>query len=209
MQNVIIEFYSACPHHKSCIILWLTDLQVGLTCIILVGLFSLQQYGTHRVAFLFAPIVILWLLSISTIGVYNVIHWNLNVIKALSPHYMYKYFQLTGLQGWRSLGGIALCLTGMSKELNLAVGRKVTLILQACESLFPFLTPLQRRNSDRLYNMYRVWSHVCRFGSLFPIVNQGTVSLVLLRVFFLPILNGVALNLWKRFLDRFSSMFCR
>lgn len=85
---------------------------VLFTCIILVGLFSLQQYGTHRVAFLFAPIVILWLLSISSIGVYNVIQWNPTVFRALSPYYMYKFFCLTGVQHWLSFGGIALCLTG-------------------------------------------------------------------------------------------------
>ncbi|MCO5615014.1 hypothetical protein L7F22_069302 [Adiantum nelumboides] len=86
--------------------------QVLFTCILLVCLFSLQQYGTHRVAFLFAPIVILWLLTISSIGIYNILKWNPTVIKALSPYYMYKYVRLTGIQGWLSFGGIVLCLTG-------------------------------------------------------------------------------------------------
>eukprot|EP00250_Pteridium_aquilinum_P008232 c17788_g1_i1 orf=861-3326(-) len=86
--------------------------QVLFTCLILISLFSLQQYGTHRVAFLFAPIVMLWLLTISSIGVYSVIKWNPTVLKALSPYYMYKFFSLTGAQGWLSFGGIALCLTG-------------------------------------------------------------------------------------------------
>ncbi|KAI5066209.1 hypothetical protein GOP47_0018833 [Adiantum capillus-veneris] len=86
--------------------------QVLLTCVLLVSLFSLQQYGTHRVAFLFAPVVILWLLTISSIGIYNVLKWNPTVIKAVSPHYMYKYIRLTGVQGWLSFGGIVLCLTG-------------------------------------------------------------------------------------------------
>lgn len=86
--------------------------EVPVACAILVFLFSLQHYGTHRVGFLFAPIVITWLLCISAIGVYNILHWNLHVYKALSPYYMYKFFKKTQKGGWMSLGGILLCITG-------------------------------------------------------------------------------------------------
>ncbi|EAZ00460.1 hypothetical protein OsI_22480 [Oryza sativa Indica Group] len=87
-----------------------------ITCVILVCLFALQHYGTHRVGFLFAPIVCLWLLCISIIGVYNIIHWNPHVYQALSPYYMYKFLRKTQTGGWMSLGGILLCVTG--KETN-------------------------------------------------------------------------------------------
>ncbi|KAF7100668.1 hypothetical protein CFC21_102153 [Triticum aestivum] len=83
-----------------------------VTCAILVGLFTLQHYGTHRVGFLFAPIVCLWLLCISIIGLYNIIHWNPHVYRALSPYYAYKFLQKTQTGGWMSLGGILLCVTG-------------------------------------------------------------------------------------------------
>ncbi|KAM0917818.1 hypothetical protein ACQ4PT_009246 [Festuca glaucescens] len=83
-----------------------------VTCAILVGLFTLQHYGTHRVGFLFAPIVCVWLLCISIIGVYNIIRWNPHVYRALSPYYMYKFLQKTQTGGWMSLGGILLCVTG-------------------------------------------------------------------------------------------------
>ncbi|KAI8533732.1 hypothetical protein RHMOL_Rhmol10G0032200 [Rhododendron molle] len=86
--------------------------EVPVTCIILVFLFALQHYGTHRLGFLFAPIVIAWLACISAIGVYNIIHWNPHVYKALSPYYMYKFLKKTRRGGWMSLGGILLCITG-------------------------------------------------------------------------------------------------
>ncbi|KAL7608789.1 hypothetical protein Lser_V15G13167 [Lactuca serriola] len=86
--------------------------EVPITCIILVLLFCLQHYGTHRVGFLFAPIVVTWLLCISTIGVYNIFHWNPQVFQALSPYYMYKFLKKTKKGGWMSLGGILLCITG-------------------------------------------------------------------------------------------------
>lgn len=85
---------------------------VVLACIILIGLFALQHYGTHRVAFIFAPIVIAWLLCICAVGIYNVVHWNTRVLRALSPYYAYKFFRNTGKDGWISLGGIVLCITG-------------------------------------------------------------------------------------------------
>ncbi|KAJ8493307.1 hypothetical protein OPV22_015028 [Ensete ventricosum] len=85
---------------------------VLISCIILVGLFALQHYGTHRVGFLFAPILISWLVCISSIGIYNTIMWNPGVVRALSPHYIYYFFKKTGKDGWSSLGGLVLCITG-------------------------------------------------------------------------------------------------
>lgn len=88
------------------------DVELPIACIILVCLFALQHYGTHRVGFIFAPIVITWLLCISMIGVYNIIHWEPTVYRALSPYYMYQFLRKTQRGGWMSLGGILLCVTG-------------------------------------------------------------------------------------------------
>eukprot|EP00257_Ricinus_communis_P013471 XP_015570904.1 potassium transporter 4 isoform X2 [Ricinus communis] len=85
---------------------------VLLACVILVGLFALQHCGTHRVAFMFAPIVIIWLLSIFSIGLYNILYWNPKIIRAISPYYIIKFFGVTGKDGWISLGGILLSITG-------------------------------------------------------------------------------------------------
>ncbi|KAL6528180.1 Potassium transporter 4 [Orobanche hederae] len=83
-----------------------------LSCVILVGLFALQHCGTHKVGFLFAPVVILWLISIFAVGLYNAIRWNPKVVYALSPHYIVKFFGKTGKDGWISLGGVLLSITG-------------------------------------------------------------------------------------------------
>ncbi|XP_068636803.1 potassium transporter 6-like [Aristolochia californica] len=99
-----VELSMAKEHHKY--------VEVPVACVILVCLFSLQHYGTHRVGFLFAPIVVTWLLCISAIGLYNILHWNPHVYQALSPYYMYKFLRKTQRGGWMSLGGILLCITG-------------------------------------------------------------------------------------------------
>ncbi|ONK55161.1 uncharacterized protein A4U43_UnF6880 [Asparagus officinalis] len=85
---------------------------VIISCVVLVGLFALQHRGTQRVAFMFAPVVIIWLVCIGSIGLYNIIRWNPRIYRALSPHYIIKFFKVTGKDGWLSLGGILLCITG-------------------------------------------------------------------------------------------------
>lgn len=85
---------------------------VALACFILVGLFSLQHFGTQKVAFMFAPIVLIWLICITGVGLYNIIHHNPGVFRALSPYYIYRYFKVTRKDGWMALGGIVLCITG-------------------------------------------------------------------------------------------------
>ncbi|MFQ6633135.1 hypothetical protein Gotur_012091 [Gossypium turneri] len=83
-----------------------------LACVILISLFALQHIGTHKVAFMFAPIVMLWLISIFCVGLYNIIHWNPKVVSAIYPYYIIKFFRETGRDGWISLGGILLSITG-------------------------------------------------------------------------------------------------
>ncbi|CAN6233597.1 unnamed protein product [Urochloa humidicola] len=87
-------------------------IELPVACFILICLFALQHYGTHKVGFLFAPIVCIWLLCISAIGLYNIIHWDHHVYRALSPYYMYQFLKKTQTGGWMSLGGILLCVTG-------------------------------------------------------------------------------------------------
>ncbi|KAL8142771.1 hypothetical protein V2J09_015803 [Rumex salicifolius] len=83
-----------------------------IACVILIGMFALQHWGTHKVAFMFAPIVCTWLLSIFAIGLYNIIVWNPKIVHALSPYYIFMFFKNTGIEGWISLGGILLAITG-------------------------------------------------------------------------------------------------
>ncbi|OIW00663.1 hypothetical protein TanjilG_09632 [Lupinus angustifolius] len=83
-----------------------------LAVVTLVGFFSMQRYGTDRVSWLFAPIVLLWFLLIGGIGIFNICHYGSDVLKAFSPVYIYRYFRRGGKAGWTSLGGIMLCITG-------------------------------------------------------------------------------------------------
>ncbi|CAM0873089.1 unnamed protein product [Alopecurus aequalis] len=99
-----LEFSLSKHHHEYAVI--------PITCVILAFLFALQHFGTHRVGFIFAPIVLAWLLCMSALGLYNIIHWNPHVYQALNPYYMFKFLKKTRKYGWMSLGGILLCMTG-------------------------------------------------------------------------------------------------
>ncbi|XP_058755109.1 potassium transporter 10-like [Vicia villosa] len=85
---------------------------VVVAVIILVGLFSVQHYGTDKVGWLFAPIVLVWFLLIGGIGIYNIWRFGGRVLKAFSPLYVYRYIRNGRKESWLSLGGILLSITG-------------------------------------------------------------------------------------------------
>jgi KUP system potassium uptake protein len=79
---------------------------------LIVGLFSIQHYGTDKVGWLFSPVVFLWFLVIGGIGIYNIWTYDSSIYKAFSPVYIYRYFKRGGRDSWASLGGVMLSLTG-------------------------------------------------------------------------------------------------
>lgn len=79
---------------------------------VLIVLFSIQQFGTGKVGFMFAPILALWFFSLGSIGLYNLIKYDITVIRALNPAYIYLFFKKNGTEAWSALGGCVLCITG-------------------------------------------------------------------------------------------------
>lgn len=114
-----------------------SDTVVIVAVLILVGLFSMQQYGTDKVAWLFAPIVFIWLLFIGGTGLYNICIYDTSVLKAFSPTYVYMYFRRRGRDGWVSLGGILLSITG-TEALYDDIAYFPLLAIQLAFTLFVF-----------------------------------------------------------------------
>ncbi|XP_061352801.1 potassium transporter 5-like [Gastrolobium bilobum] len=88
------------------------DAVVGISIVILLFLFAVQRYGTDKVGFLFAPIVMMWFLLNAGIGLYNLFTHDIGVLRAFNPIHIIDYFKRNGKQGWTSLGGVFLCITG-------------------------------------------------------------------------------------------------
>ncbi|KAK1437248.1 hypothetical protein QVD17_03037 [Tagetes erecta] len=85
---------------------------VIISVIILITLFMVQRFGTDRVGYSFAPIICVWFALIAGIGVYNFIKFDPSVAKAINPKYIVDYFKRNGKDGWISLGGVVLAITG-------------------------------------------------------------------------------------------------
>ncbi|KAM0053983.1 putative potassium transporter [Helianthus debilis subsp. tardiflorus] len=71
-----------------------------------------QRFGTDRVGYSFAPVICVWFALIGGIGVYNFIKFDPSVAKAINPKYIIDYFKRNGKDGWISLGGVVLAITG-------------------------------------------------------------------------------------------------
>lgn len=84
----------------------------ALSATILIFLFLLQKFGTSHVSFLFSPIMAIWTLTTPLVGIYSIIRHYPGIFKALSPHYIVMFFSKNGKEGWLSLGGTVLCITG-------------------------------------------------------------------------------------------------
>ncbi|KQJ84575.1 hypothetical protein BRADI_5g21677v3 [Brachypodium distachyon] len=91
-----------------------TDIVVVVAVVILIGLFSMQHYGTDKVGWLFAPIVLIWFILIGSVGALNIHKYGNSVLKAFNPIYIYRYFRRKGntSDSWTTLGGIMLSITG-------------------------------------------------------------------------------------------------
>lgn len=89
----------------------INDVVVIVSVVILIGLFSMQHYGTDKVSWLFAPIVFIWFILIGVLGAVNIYTYDRSVLKAFNPIYVYRYFK-RGKTSWASLGGIMLSITG-------------------------------------------------------------------------------------------------
>ncbi|KAG8056605.1 hypothetical protein GUJ93_ZPchr0002g24742 [Zizania palustris] len=89
-----------------------TDAVVIVSVLFLVLLFSVQRFGTGKVGFMFAPILALWFLNLGSIGIYNMVKYDISVVRAFNPVYIYLFFKTNGIKAWSALGGCVLCITG-------------------------------------------------------------------------------------------------
>jgi KUP system potassium uptake protein len=88
-----------------------TPYVVPITVAILIGLFSIQRFGTHRVGRLFGPIVIVWFLAIATLGVLWITRMP-SVLAAFDPRHAVSFFAVNGFMGFAVLGAVFLVVTG-------------------------------------------------------------------------------------------------
>jgi KUP system potassium uptake protein len=90
---------------------WLSPIVIPATCLILLGLFWMQQKGTASVGALFGPIMTLWFITLIAIAIPHIVA-HPAVLNALSPTYAVQFFFDHGFAGFAVLGSVVLVVTG-------------------------------------------------------------------------------------------------
>ena len=84
---------------------------VPITATILLGLFSVQSYGTARVASFFGPITLVWFVALALAGIWHISQAPA-VLFAFNPLYGATFLIHHGIIGLLTLGAVFLVVTG-------------------------------------------------------------------------------------------------
>jgi KUP system potassium uptake protein len=84
---------------------------VPISIAILVALFSFQRHGTARMGRVFGPIIILWFVTLASLGLYGI--WGVpRVLAAVNPAWALEFFAANGWHAFVVLGSVFLVATG-------------------------------------------------------------------------------------------------
>jgi KUP system potassium uptake protein len=84
---------------------------VPIALVLLVGLFAIQRFGTHRVGAIFGPIMLVWFAVIGVLGLLSVVQ-SPEVFASLSPTYAVNFMMSDPWTAFLALGSVVLCVTG-------------------------------------------------------------------------------------------------
>ncbi|MBZ9653139.1 potassium transporter Kup [Phyllobacterium lublinensis] len=84
---------------------------VPITLVILLTLFSVQRFGTARVATIFGPITLLWFLALGFFGLWHIAD-DLSVFAAFNPIYAVEYIVENPATAFPTIGTVFLAVTG-------------------------------------------------------------------------------------------------
>jgi KUP system potassium uptake protein len=79
--------------------------------VVLVALFSVQRLGTARIGQAFGPIMLVWFLVITALGLSGILRAPV-VLTAFNPLFAIRFLAHSGATGPLVLGGVFLCITG-------------------------------------------------------------------------------------------------
>jgi len=84
---------------------------VPIAVFILIFLFMIQRSGTTRIGVFFGPVMMIYFLVISVLGILSIIQ-NPEILWALSPHYAAQFFMIEPMKAFLALGAVVLAVTG-------------------------------------------------------------------------------------------------
>ncbi len=89
----------------------LDPLVIPIALVLLVFLFILQKRGTAKVGMLFAPVMIIYFVTIAGLGLNQIVQ-NPDILWALNPYYAVMFFVTDGAIAFFALGAVVLAVTG-------------------------------------------------------------------------------------------------
>ncbi|MBZ9709596.1 potassium transporter Kup [Mesorhizobium sp. ESP7-2] len=84
---------------------------VPITLVILAILFSVQRFGTGKVAAVFGPVTALWFLAIGVAGLWHLMD-DPSILLAINPYYAVAYLASTPTAAFVTVGAVFLAVTG-------------------------------------------------------------------------------------------------
>ena len=79
--------------------------------VILFVLFMVQRYGTERIGKGFGPVMLVWFSVLAAMGLWHLFK-NTSVLRALSPHYGWKFLWEERIHSMHIMGTVLLAVTG-------------------------------------------------------------------------------------------------
>jgi KUP system potassium uptake protein len=84
---------------------------VPIALVLLIGLFFLQKRGTTRVGALFAPVMLLYFITLAVLGIWHIFD-HPAILYALNPWYAVRFFMVDKTLAFLALGSVVLAVTG-------------------------------------------------------------------------------------------------
>jgi KUP system potassium uptake protein len=156
---------------------------VPITLVILAILFSVQRFGTGKVAAVFGPVTALWFLAIGVAGLWHLMD-DPSILLAINPYYAVAYLASTPTAAFVTVGAVFLAVTG-AEALYVDLGHfgRKPIVLAWFSVVFPclllnyfgqgaFVLANDGRPTNPFFQMLPEWA-------LMPMVGLATAATVI------------------------------
>ena len=154
------------------------------TVVVLVALFAVQRHGTERIGRLLGPVMLIWFVTISLLGLGGIVQ-HPEVLWALNPTVGLRYlFSGGGITTLLVVGGVFLCVTG-AEALYADLGHfgRVPIRLAWSSLVFPALVLNYAGQAAHVLAGEpvegNIFYHLCPAPLLLPLVILATVATVI------------------------------
>lgn len=182
---------------------------VGIVLVILFILFFLQQFGTTSIGRLFGPVMLIWFIMLSVLGITHIMD-DIDILKSFNPYYAITLLTQYP-QGFWILGAVFLCTTG-AEALYSDLGHcgrenirmswifvKTSLILNYLGQGAWLLTQEGAMLDEHINPFYAIMPEGFRLiGILIATAAAIVASQALISGAFTLISEAIRLNLWSR-----------